>query len=475
LFTGVRAIIIDELHFLHGTARGQQARAVIHRIQQRAVRPNDPRDNFQRVGLTATLDDPDRVAQLWLGDLGTSISVGSARDIELKYLDARIIGVGRSISEAVVQSDCRKILVFSNKRNAAHALASELSNRLQAEGWAVYLHIGIMAAGEREQVEAAIRRDGRALCVATSTLELGIDIGDIDAVVLAEPPNTINAFLQRIGRGNRRSDKCQVWAVVEDTAQQNLYRALHHCSTRGFLDDAYEYQRHAVEFQQAMSFAWEWSRRDKPLTREVLTAMLGDHVRAEGLDDMVASGVLQQIGSALVPSQHWMDEGNQRRIHTVLAAPAGVPIIDLHSGETVGTAQRNSQATGRLFTGTRTREIKASDESGFYLSSSKHSHGALATLPIGRRGTRGHPRRLVWALAELDGFDPHIWRYNQGTLTTWGGGDFNNLVKESLVALGYAQALTADSFSISGFSSLPVGTPSDFVPLEGVPSVVEGR
>ena len=465
LFAGVRAIIIDELHFLHGTARGQQARAVIHRLQQRAVRPNDPRDTFQRVGLTATLDDPDRVAQLWLGDQGTAVCVGSARDIELRYLDAKTIGVGRSISNAVVQSDCRKILVFSNKRNGAHALASDLSDLLQDEGWAVYLHIGIMAAGEREQVEAAIRGDGRALCVATSTLELGIDIGDVDAVVLAEPPNTINAFLQRIGRGNRTSDKCQVWAVVEDSTQQSLYRALHHCGVRGFLEDAHEYQRHSVEFQQTMSVAWEWSRRDKPLTREVLTTILGDHVRAESVDDMVASGVLQQIGGALVPSQHWMDEGNQRRIHTVLAAPAGIPIIDLHSGETVGTAQRNSQATGRLFTGTRAREIKASDESGFYLASSRHAQGALASLPTGRRGPRGLPRRLVWALAELDGFDPHVWRYSQGILTTWGGGDFNNLLKESFVALGYAQVLTADSYGISGFASLPIGTPADFVPL----------
>src|SRR5215469_7236553 len=205
LLIAVRAVIIDELHFLHGTARGQQTRAVIHRLRRRARPPTDSRDLFQQVALTATQDDPTAVARLWLGEDSETISIGIPREIEVTYLDASAVGAARVIAEAVLRSDCRKLLVFSNTRNGAHALASQLSHLLLDHGWPVYLHIGIMAAGEREQVEAAIRRDARAVCVATSTLELGIDIGDIDAIVLANPPITINAFLQRIGRGNRRS------------------------------------------------------------------------------------------------------------------------------------------------------------------------------------------------------------------------------------------------------------------------------
>ena len=473
LLTGVRAIVFDELHFLHGTARGQQARAVVHRLQRQAATRSDSRDVFQRVGLTATVDDPEGVAKLWLGDEATAVHVAGARDIELSYLDATGIGTAQSIFDAVVHSDCRKVLVFSNTRNGAHALANNLSTLLQAEGWPVYLHIGVMAAGEREQVETAIRRDSRALCVATSTLELGIDIGDVDAVVLAQPPVTINAFLQRIGRGNRRSDKCQVWAVVEDASQKDLYRALHHCGVRGFLDDAHEYQRHSVEFQQAISFAWEWARREQGLTRQNLKDILGDHVAADTVDDMIACGALRKVGDALIPNQIWMDQGDQRRIHTVLAAPAGVPIVDLHSGETVGTTRRNTQASGRLFTGTRVREIRAADESGFYLGPSRQSHQDLAKLPTGRRRSLGLPRRLVWALAELDGIDPRVWQFGKNTLTTWGGGDFNHFVKEVLVALGYAPALEADSYGISGLDSLPCKTPADLKPL--LEKAVTGR
>jgi ATP-dependent Lhr-like helicase len=164
------------------------------------------------------------------------------------------------------------------------------------------LHIGILSAAEREQVESAIRKDVRAVCVATSTLELGIDIGDVDAIVLAEPPRTIHSFLQRIGRGNRRSDQCKVWAVFDDASQRQLYMALEHCARYGYLDDVHEYQRYSVEFQQAVSFAWEWSRRDRGLNAKRLHNILGDHVSSQTIDDMVANGVLERIGDALVPN-----------------------------------------------------------------------------------------------------------------------------------------------------------------------------
>ena len=64
----VRAIVIDEIHLLHGQPRGQQLRHVMDRIQQASNAPKSPRDNFQIVGMTATLDDMETVGQLWLGE-----------------------------------------------------------------------------------------------------------------------------------------------------------------------------------------------------------------------------------------------------------------------------------------------------------------------------------------------------------------------------------------------------------------------
>ncbi len=283
--------------------------------------------------------------------------------------------------------------------------------------------------------------------------------------MLAEPPTSINGFLQRIGRGNRQTDKCRVWAVTQDKAQQQIYEALHHCAVHGYLDDSYEYQRHSAEFQQVISLGWECARKDRVLTAETIMDILDDHVRPETLDDMLATGALQRIGASLVPSQYWMDQGDKRQIHTVLAAASGIPIIDLYSGETVGTASRSLQTSGRVFTGTRDREIRAADESGVYLSPSSPAQKGLADLPTSRRKLRGLPRRLVWALAERDGSDPTVWSYSQGVLTTWGGGEFNYLLREALRALGYGDALKADSFGISGFDALPIEVPSDLWPL----------
>jgi ATP-dependent Lhr-like helicase len=465
MLAGVRAVVIDELHFLHGTARGQQARAVIHRLESAASPPFDSRDTFQKIGMTATLDEPEEVAGLWLGKGAGVLSIGSAREIEMTFLDASASGSAAVIRDAVSRGHARKVLAFSNTRNGAHALASQLSEVLREHGWPVYLHIGILSASEREEVEAAIRREPKALCVATSTLELGIDIGDVDAVVLAEPPATISGFLQRIGRGNRRSDKCRVWAVVNDPSDQGHFQALHHCAVRGFIDDVHEYQRPSVEFQQIMSHSWERTRRDKALTSTGLAELLGPHISTATLDDMLGTGALQQVGSALLPNQAWMDQGEKRRIHTVLSAPAGVPIIDLHSGEEIGAAPRNPQTVGKLFTGTRVREIRAADESGFYLGPSGKRPSALAVLPKGRGRPRGFPRRLVWAMAELQGVDPRGWTFRGGVLQTWGGGDFNRLLRETLLTTGLPESITADSFGIGGLTTLPVATPAQFKPL----------
>ena len=71
-----------------------------------------------------------------------------------------------------------------NTRNQAHELVAELSQRLTDKGWPVYLHIGILARGERERVERAMKYERRGICVATSTLEVGIDIGDVDVIAL---------------------------------------------------------------------------------------------------------------------------------------------------------------------------------------------------------------------------------------------------------------------------------------------------
>ena len=276
LLQSVRSIVVDEIHLLHGQARGQQLRHVISRIRSAAMVPRSKRDNFQIVGMTATLDDMHGVASLWLGEEAKVLSHGSAREIDLELVDVVVEEPGQAdrakaqqLARWLGRTGAEKVLVFTNSRNGAHAIAAHLHQELAGTRWPVHLHFGALPAAQRERVEEQMRSDRFGVCVATSTLEIGIDIGDIDTVVLAEMPRSVNGFLQRIGRGNRRSGICRVVGFRSSEDDEQLLQALLDCGRRGDLDDVYEYDRPSVRFQQVLSLAWRATRQDRSLTEKL--------------------------------------------------------------------------------------------------------------------------------------------------------------------------------------------------------------
>ena len=91
----------------------------------------------------------------------------------------------------------------------------------------VYGHHGSLSKDQREGVESRFKGDRRAICLATTTLEVGIDIGDVDLVVCIDPPFSLPSFLQRIGRGCRRlQGKTRVLCLARDRASELIFRAL---------------------------------------------------------------------------------------------------------------------------------------------------------------------------------------------------------------------------------------------------------
>lgn len=450
LLRGVRAVICDELHLLHGHARGQQLRSIIARTRGQAHSPRDSRDGFQVVAMTATVRDAESVARLWLGPEGQIVKSGEPRPIEMRVLSVPKDRVSVLIADELRKSPYRKVLVFSNSRNGAHQVAASLSAQLNGDRWPVYLHIGILSRTERERIENAMRRDQKAVCVATSTLEVGIDIGDVDLIILCDPPRSISGFLQRIGRGNRRSDQSVVWACSTDSNEETHFKALLHCAVNGILDDEHEYDRPSVQFQQALSLAWIGVRLDDPLTMSNYTERTGGAVTEAVVHDMVEVGVLRNIRGALIPSDQWMDEGDERRIHSVIIGGSGLPLVDVSSGETIGSAERATGIAGSIYAGSYLREVHASDGHGVYLGTSpKATSRGLAKLPSSWGRGRGISRQIAWAMAELSGRDPRIWVTEGGRVTTWGGSQYNSLLAALLSISGEYGAVESDANSIS--------------------------
>lgn len=454
MLAGVRSVVVDEIHLLHGQPRGQQLRHVIARIRHAATPPASPRDGFQVVGMTATLDDIASVARTWLGEGAKVFSHGSPRDIDLQLIDVddradadRVRA--RALAAWLDQAGVEKALIFANSRNGAHALAAHLHRELSGARWPVHLHFGALAAAERERVEAQMRTKRYGVCVATTTLEIGIDIGDIDAIVLKDPPGSVSGFLQRIGRGNRRSGTCRVVAFRASEDDERLLRALVDCGRRGELDDVHDYDRPSVRFQQVLSLCWRATREDRPLSAAALCKEAGDEEHMSVIRDMIETGCLANVRGALVPCDRLMDMADAGRIHTVIAGRAGSTVVDIRTGKAAIKDADTSTAGGAVFHAGSMRRLLAASDGGTYLGGDATGSQRLARLrATGPRMPLS--RSIIWGIARERGFNPARWQSSGMELVTWGGEIFNSLLATLLARHDRAHRFVATPEGILG-------------------------
>jgi len=196
LFGDLRWVIVDEVHALAGTDRGAHLLSVIERLA--AVSRHD----VQRVGLSATVGNPTDILA-WL--TGTSGRPGAVIDPpkQPSRRQIRVIsrpGLEEVAREAAGMAAGGKSLFFCQSRATSEAVA-EFMRRAGTE---VFVHHSAVSREERQLAEERFHHGTDACIVCTSTLELGIDVGDLDRVLQAEAPGTVGSFLQRMGRTGRR-------------------------------------------------------------------------------------------------------------------------------------------------------------------------------------------------------------------------------------------------------------------------------
>lgn len=195
-FGSLQAVIVDELHAFAADDRGWHLRSVLHRLDRYLQRP------LQRIGLSATVSNPQELLE-WFAPTGPRTVVGSAS--VSTDADVTIDHVSSLENAATVISRLhrgQKRLVFCDSRSSAEQLCS----MLRAREVQTFLSHASLSAAERRQAEAAFVEGRDCAIVATSTLELGIDVGDLDKVIQIDAPSTVSSFLQRMGRTGRRAD-----------------------------------------------------------------------------------------------------------------------------------------------------------------------------------------------------------------------------------------------------------------------------
>lgn len=193
-FGQLRCVLADELHAFAVGDRGWHLRSVITRIDRYASQP------LQRIGLSATVANPTELLD-WFAPVGPREVVGHAT--VSTDADVTIDHVGTLENAALVISRLHrgeKRLVFCDSR----ASAEKLSAGLRELGVRTFVSHASLSVAERRHAEAAFSEERDCVIVATSTLELGLDVGDLDRVIQIDAPSTVSSFLQRMGRSGRR-------------------------------------------------------------------------------------------------------------------------------------------------------------------------------------------------------------------------------------------------------------------------------
>lgn len=196
LFKDLRLVVIDEVHALAGTDRGAHLMSVVERLA-----PSSPND-IQRVGLSATVGNPERILEWIQGSSRRGgVIVDSPKDPVKRELWVGLYDSVVDLSdEAASRAAGKKSLFFCQSR----ALTETVADRMRGRRVDVFVHHSSLSLEERKAAEERFAHGTNACIVCTSTLELGIDVGDLDAVLQANAPSTVSSFLQRMGRTGRR-------------------------------------------------------------------------------------------------------------------------------------------------------------------------------------------------------------------------------------------------------------------------------
>ena len=216
LFSNLRVVIIDEIHAFAGDDRGWHLLSVLERISRLAGR------ELQRIGLSATVGNPDTLVDWLAGSCHGARSVllppkgsESPAEVALDY-------VGSLQNAAVVISRLHrgeKRLVFVDSRSQAE----QLGTALRALDTTTFVTHSSLSPEQRHQAEEAFTSRDDCVIVATSVLELGIDVGNLDRVIQIDAPRTVSSFLQRMGRTGRRAGttrNCLFLATKEESLIQ---------------------------------------------------------------------------------------------------------------------------------------------------------------------------------------------------------------------------------------------------------------
>jgi ATP-dependent Lhr-like helicase len=393
----VRTIIIDELHAFVESERGLHLKVLLDRIDRIT------KIAVQRVGLSATAGNPKEVLA-WLSEGRNSaelVAVPSPpREKQFLFI---VEEEEKDRIDALIRIvDGKKALVFVNSRSNAENLMRASAGRIRN----LHIHHSSLSSATRKTSEEAFSSQDGACIICTSTLELGIDIGDLDVVVQVGPPNSVSSFLQRMGRSGRRGKSAYVAWVLRNPCELLISLAIIECAIRKEVENLVPQKKpYNVLLQQIFLFLHSHSRVSrKQLATSLLTLPVFRDTGSKILDRIVIhllqAGYLTSDGEMLMlgpEAEREFGRSNWKDLYSVISGGGEYRAVT-PDGEVVGKLDAhfvNSRNSDEISLGGRSWSVVKCDE----------GHNIVVVIPGG-----SDTSRTFWTSAGEGGFSRVVCR-----------------------------------------------------------------
>jgi ATP-dependent Lhr-like helicase len=325
----IKFVIIDEIHTIDGTYRGDQLQIILKRLSELS-------NTFSTYALSATVSSPEDVAKRYMKNFEIVCSDNSRLIKETYVLSLEEI---YNISK---KEKLKKILIFCNSRQKTEYLGVSIK-----QFWGngiVVVHHGSLAKTEREETEYFMKTNKRAVCVSTTTLEIGIDIGDIDAVVLADVPWDISSLIQRIGRSGRKSGFVRVFLLC-DSSSKELFEEMINAAKNDYVYGNPYVGDLSVVVQQIFSILFA---NPNGVKNDYFYDMFSNFCTNKELESIIShlldEGYLITRFQKLYASEYVMNLGERGIIHSNIPNTKSFEIINIKTNKKIGEIKLTSNA-----------------------------------------------------------------------------------------------------------------------------------
>lgn len=377
LLENVRALFLDEAHLYENSVRGEHVAWLLNRLKR--LRKYSFEKGWVSDGAlqvcagSATISNCSDLANRLLGSSSVVIRVGGDREIEVfahatsnswvsvnsnSGMDSMLkmirsdSGSNESLCEFIwdamksaAEYGLRKFLIFAPSRRQTDLLSAELTTFLESRrNVYVSAHHGSLDKSKREEAEKLFSECRDSVLVATSTLEVGIDIGDVDIIVIYGAPPDTHALLQRVGRGGRRSGSIKLVPIPRNEIDAVAFAGMIMSACRGDLEAGPSCRRWSVFVQQTISMILQSGaigRKPRDMYEMVESVWGKEEIETAKLviNHLINEELLFLSNNRLMLGEKFSDDVQDYRafFHCNFDSGANtMPVVDQLTGQTIG-------------------------------------------------------------------------------------------------------------------------------------------